>query len=532
MKQFEAVVANVNDLQDGQMQQVCVGETEVLLVRLDGNFHAVAAHCTHYKAPLAEGVLSGNHVICPWHNACFSVVTGDQQEPPGLDSLPRYQVRIEGENIIVSVPEALGLRIPSMAQYNLEADGRTFVILGAGAAGAHAAETLRQAGYQGRIIMVTGENKLPYDRTLLSKDYFIGQVSREQVPLRSSEFYKEHNIEVLLNKQAVSVVPTAKTITFKDGDLLNYDALLLATGGKPRQLNIPGSDLQNLFTLRSFEDTERILAGAKKGAQAVVIGSSFIGMEAASGLTQKGLKVTIVSPESLPFKKILGEEIGQVFQQVHEENGVCFRLEMKVARFEGSGMVEAVILENGERLAADIVVVGIGVQPATEFLAGLDLHPQDQSVPVNEYLCAAEGLYAAGDIASYPDWRTGETTRVEHWRIAAQHGRIAAYNMVGQAVKFMGVPVFWTMQFKFPLRYVGHAEQWDEIIFDGEPQKREFIAFYIKDNQVLAAASSKRDTETAAISELMRLNQMPTAEVLRQGSIDLVGQLHLHRQSS
>ncbi len=532
MKQIEAVVANVNDLQDGQMEQACVGETEVLLARLDGKFHAVGAHCTHYKAPLAEGVLSGNHVICPWHNACFNLVTGDQQEPPGLDSLPRYQVRVEGENVIVSVPEeALGLRTPSMAQHNPEADGRKFVILGAGAAGAHAAETLRHAGYQGQIVMVTYENKLPYDRTLLSKDYFIGQVSRDQVPLRSSDFYKNHNIEVLFNKQAVRVDPTAKTITFKDGDLLNYDALLLATGGKPRQLNIPGTDLQNVFTLRSFEDTERILAVAQKGSRAVVIGSSFIGMEAGAGLTQQGLKVTVVSPDSLPFKKILGEEIGRVFQQVHEENGVTFRLGIKATQFEGNGTVEAVLLENDERLAADIVVVGIGVQPATEFLEGLELHPEDQSVPVDEYLRAAEGLYAAGDIARYPDWRTGEATRVEHWRIAAQHGRIAAYNMAGQAVKFMGVPVFWTMQFKFPLRYVGHAEQWDEIIFDGEPQKREFIAFYVKDNQVLAAATSQRDTETAAISELMRLNQMPTAEALRHGSIDLVGQLHLHDQS-
>ena len=527
MKQLEAVVANVNDLQDGKMRQVCVGETEVLLTRLEGKFYAVGAHCTHYQAPLAEGVLSENHVICPWHNACFSVVTGDQKEPPGLDSLPRYPVRVEGENVIVSVPaQAAEVRIPSMAQYNPDTDGRTFVILGAGAAGAHAAEALREAGYQGRIIMVTREDNLPYDRTWLSKDYFIGKVSRDQLPLRSSEFYKDHNIEILFNKEAVRVDATAKTITFKASDSLKYDALLLATGGKPRQLDVPGTvELQNIFTLRSCEDTDRILAAAKKGSQAVVIGSSFIGMEAAAGLRQQGLNVTVVSPDSLPFKKILGEEIGQVFQQVHQENGVSFRLGMKAARFEGNGKVEAVILDNHERLAADLVVVGIGVQPATKFLEGVALHPEDQSVPVDDYLCAAEGLYAAGDIARYPDWRTGEATRIEHWRIAAQQGRIAAYNMAGQTVKFKGVPVFWTMQFQFPLRYVGHAEQWDEIIFDGDPQKREFIAFYLKGNQVMAAATSQRDTETAAISELMRLNQMPTAEALRKGSLDLVGQL-------
>lgn len=523
MKQLEAIVAKINDLQDGEMQQVSVGDIDVLLARVDGKFRAVGAYCSHYQAPLAEGVLSGERIVCPWHNACFNVATGDRQEPPGLDSLTRYQVRVEGENVIVCVPEvAQGLRTPAMAQYNLEADGRTFAILGAGAAGAHAAETLREVGYQGRVVMVTSEDQLPYDRTWLSKDYFIGQVAREQVPLRSSEFYKDHSIEVLLNKQAVRVDVGAKIISFKDGDTLNYDALLLATGGKPRQLDVPGKELQNIFTLRSFEDTDRILATAHKGARAVVIGSSFIGMEAAAGLTQQGLKVTVVAPGSLPFKKILGEEIGRVFQQVHEEQGVSFRLGRKATQFAGNTKVEAVILDNGERLVADIVVVGIGVQPATEFLEGVELHPEDRSVPVDEYLCAAPGLFAAGDIARYPDWLTGKATRIEHWRLAAQQGQVAAHNMIGQTVKFMGLPVFWTMQFKFPLRYVGHAEEWDEIIFDGAPEKREFIAFYIKNERVLAAATSQRDTETAAISELMRLNQMPTPAALRNGSVDLV----------
>lgn len=526
MQQLEAVVAKVNDLQDGEMRQVSVGETDVLLTRVDGSFHAVGAHCSHYQAPLVDGVLSGNHVVCPWHNACFNIMTGEQQEPPGLDSLPCYQVKIEGENVIVSVPETSGLRTPPMAQYNPDVDGRTFVILGAGAAGAHAAETLRKAGYQGRIVMVTREDRLPYDRTWLSKDYFISKVSRDQMPLRSAQFYQEHNIKVLLNKQAVRVDAAAKTITFQDGDSLSYEALLLATGGKPRQLSVPGADLQNVFTLRSFADTEQILAAAEQASQVVVVGSSFIGMEAASGLTQRGLKVTVVSPESLPFKKILGEEIGRVFQQVHEANGVSFRLEMKVAQFEGDRKVGTVVLDNGDRIATDLVVVGIGVQPATDFLEGVALHPEDQSVSVDKYLCAAEGLYAAGDIARYPDWRTGAATRVEHWRIAAQQGRIAAYNMIGQPTEFRGVPVFWTMQFNFPLRYVGHAEQWDEMIIDGDLQKREFIAFYVKDNRVLAAVTSQRDTDTAAIFELMRLNQMPAPEVLRKGNFNLVKQLH------
>ena len=529
MKQIEAVVANINDLNDGEMRQVAVGETEILLTRLDGKFHAVGAHCSHYKAPLAEGVLSGHHVVCPWHNAYFDVTSGDQLEPPGLDSLACYQVRIEDENVIVSVPEkTTGLRSPAMAQFNPDADKRTFVILGAGAAGVHAAETLRVAGYQGRIVMITQDDRLPYDRTKLSKDYFIGETSSEEMPLRSPDFYKEHAIEVLLNKRVEQVQTTAKAITFSgsdagaSGDSLNYDALLVATGGKPLQLDIPGADLQNILTLRSFDDTDRILTLSKQKGQAVVIGSSFIGMETAAGLSQHGLQVTVVSPDSVPFKKTLGEEIGKIFQQVHEENGVSFKFGRKAVQFEGNDKVETVILDNGDRLKADIVIVGIGVQPATEFLEGIDLHPKDGSVVVDEYLRAADGIYAAGDIARYPDWRTNEPLRVEHWRVAAQQGRIAAHNMAGKAVKFRGLPLFWTMQFKFPLRYIGHAESWDEIIVDGDLQKPEFIAFYVKNNQVLAVATSQKDTETAAISELMRLNQTLTVEELRRGTVDLI----------
>ncbi|MFB2772033.1 FAD-dependent oxidoreductase [Pelatocladus sp. BLCC-F211] len=516
MKQIEAVVANVNDLNDGEMRQVCVGETEILLSRIDEKFYAVGAHCAHYGAPLAEGALSGHHVVCPWHNACFDVTTGDQLQPPGLDSLACYQVRVEGENVIVSVAEqTTGLRSPAMAQFNPDIDGRTFVILGAGTAGIHAALSLRVAGYQGRIVMITQEDKLPYDRTKLSKAYLTGKASSEEMPLQSPDFFSEHAIEVLLNKRVEQVQTTTKAIAFTDGDSLTYDALLVATGGKPRQLDIPGADLQNVFTLRSFADGDRILTAIKQKKQAVVIGSSFIGMETAAGLTQQGLQVTVVSPDSVPFKKSLGEQIGKIFQQVHEENGVSFKLGRKAVRFEGSDKIEAVILDNGDRLSADIVIVGIGVQPATDFLEGVNLHPKDSSVVVDEYLRATDGIYAAGDIARYPDWRTGESIRVEHWRVAAEQGRIAAQNMAGKAVKFKGLPFFWTMQFKFPLRYVGYAQTWDEIVVDGDLQKQQFIAYYIKSDQVLAVATSHRDKETAAISELMRLNQMPTLEQLQ-----------------
>ncbi len=523
MSPIEAIVAQINDLQSGDKRQVVVGETEVLLLRVNDNFYALGAFCTHNQAPLVQGVINGDHIVCPWHNASFNLTTGDQQEPPGLDSLPRYPLRIEGENIIVSVPENdSGKRTPEMVSYAPAVDGRTFVILGAGAAGTHAAETLRVAGYQGRIVMITRDDKLPYDRTTLSKNYFTGKLKSEQILLRSPEFYQQHGIEVQLNQSVKSVDVKAKTITFANAETLKYDSLLLATGGQPRQLDVPGAELENIFTLRSFADSDRILAAVKKDAAAVVIGSSFIGMELASGLTQKGMKVTVVSSDSLPFGKILGKELGQLFHQVHEENGVKFHMGRKVEKIEGDGAVKTVVLDNGDRLAADMVIVGIGVQPVTNYLEGIGLHPKDQSVPVDEYLCAADGVYAAGDIARYPDWRNDGSIRIEHWRIAAQHGRIAAYNMAGKPTKFRGVPVFWSMQYQFPLRYVGHATEWDEVIVDGKLEERKFIAFYVKDNQVLAAASSKRDTETAAIEELMRLQKMPTADELRSGQFEQI----------
>ncbi len=322
-----------------------------------------------------------------------------------------------------------------------------------------------------------------------------------------------------------------KVITVETGETLTYDSLLIATGGQPRLLTVPGADLGNVFTLRSVADSDAILEAAQSAKQAVVVGSSFIGMEVASGLAQKGIHVTVVSPTSLPFEKTLGSELGRLFYQVHEEKGVSFQMGRKVKQLEGEGTVQTVVLDNGDRVVADLVVVGIGVQPVTDFIAGIDLDPKDQSVPVDEYLCAAEGVYAAGDIARYPDWHTSDSMRVEHWRIAAQHGRIAAHNMAGKPTKFRGVPVFWSMQFQFPIRYVGHATEWDELIIDGDLDRREFIAFYVKNNQVVAAASSKRDTETAAIAELLRLDQMPKPDELRQGQFRMKYPALLEHQS-
>ena len=521
MNYKEVAVAGTSDLKDGEMKQVSAGETNILLALVKGEYYALGAACTHYGAPLADGVLNGKRIVCPWHHACFNVSTGNREEPPAMDSLPRYDVRAEDGRVWVRVPdEAQDRRPPTMASPD-DVDKRVFVILGGGAAGYSAAQTLREDGFEGRILMITRENRLPYDRPNLSKDYLQGHAEPEWMPLRPQEFFDEHGIEVMFGREATRVDAASKTITFSDGVEQRYDALLVATGGVPRSLSTPGADLENVFLLRSYADADAIIEAATSASRAVVIGGSFIGMEVATSLIERGCSVTVVAPGSVPFEKVLGAEIGGMFQRLHESHAIQFRLGATAARFEGEGKVAAVILDNGERLDADLVVVGIGVTPATGFLEGVTLHA-DGGVVVDKHLRAADSLYAAGDIAWFPAPLTGERQRIEHWRTALQQGKAAASNMAGKEVAYSAVPFFWTQQFDARLSYVGHAEGWDDIIVDGDVASRDFLAFFVKENRVVAVAGLNRDREMAAIEELMRQDRLPTPDQLRSGQIKLV----------
>lgn len=304
----EIAIAKVSDLQNGQMQQIAVGDSQILLSRIDDKFYATGAFCTHYGAPLAKGFLCQERIVCPWHNACFNAKSGEQQEPPGLDSLPTFSVRVEKEQIFVQMPDEIPQkRTLSMSQSNSQLDKRVFVILGAGAAGTAAVERLRQKGFQGRVILVSAEEKLPYDRTKLSKDYLGGKTKEDALPLRSCEFYEQHDIELRFGQVVTKVDALSKMLTFGDGSSLKFDSLLLATGGKARKLDIPGSDLAGIFTVRQIEDVNAILEATQNAKKVLVIGSSFIGMEAAASLNKQGLEVTVVSPNDVPFKKVLGK---------------------------------------------------------------------------------------------------------------------------------------------------------------------------------------------------------------------------------
>jgi apoptosis-inducing factor 3 len=522
MKTKEIVLARTDELQDGEMKAFSVGENKVLLSKIAGDFYAVGGVCPHYGAALDEGILHDGTIVCPWHYAFYDAKTGDLKEPPSLDSLPRYEVVIEGQNVVVKLPGVIpDRRVPTMSRRNFKADKRIFAIVGAGAAGNAAAQTLREDGFEGRIVMITYENSFPYDRPMLSKEFMEGSAAPDLLPLRSETFYQDHDIELMFGSKVARVDIPAKLITFENGESLAYDAILVTSGGVPKPLAVPGAELGNIFTLRSFEDAKQIVKAAEKASHVGIIGSGFIGMEIAHSLTKRNLPLTVITPEQTPFQNVLGKEIGKMFQVLHEKAGVRFRMGAKVARFEGTTSVQSLVLVSGERIEADLVIAGVGVRPACDFLHGIDLLP-DGSVTVDEFFCAAKDLYAAGDIATFPLPYTGEKVRIEHWRTAQQQGRVAGHNMAGKKMAYASVPFFWTNQVDLYFRYVGHAKEWDDIIIQGDVVSQDFIAYYVKNDRVIAAAGNNREKEMAAIEELMRLNAMPGPQELRSGAIDLL----------
>lgn len=525
-------VASILDLSDDEMKQVTVGGTDILLSRIDGAFYACGAHCTHYGAPLADGVLHDGCVVCPWHHARFDVRTGALADPPALDALPRYAVRVEGDDVFVTVPDEAE-QTPEGAAYRESggappspvdegADGRLFAIVGAGAAGGIAAETLRAAGFRGRIVLITQEAERPYDRTALSKGLLGGEVGDEALPLRDDEFYRQRGIEVMTARSVARLDARAREIHFIDGEPLRYDCALVATGGAPRRLSVSGADADGVYTLRSHADARHIVRAAKAGQRAVVIGSSFIGMETAAHLRQRGLAVTVVSKDRMPFEAVLGQAVGRLLQQEHEAHGVRFHLGAEVERIETAEGGLRVVLQQGGVAEGDLVVVGIGVTPAAGFLEGVERHERDGGVLVDRQLRATEGLWAAGDIAHFPSPQTGDRIRVEHWRVAQQHGRVAAYGMAGREATYDGVPFFWSGQFDVRPRYLGHADAWDDVVVDGDLDAKDFIAYYVQDGRVLAACGVGRDRAMAALHALMLAGEAPSAAAVRGGFDPLV----------
>ena len=501
-----ADVAELNAIAPGGMLAVQHEGETVLLLRDGDQVRAVGGICPHAGGPLAEGVRHGDRIICPWHKAAFCTRSGKVLDPPAIDSLPRYDTRIEAGRVLLADPE------PPKPQTQAAADSRCFVIAGAGAAGAAAAQTLREEGFGGRILMLDTANRVPYDRTLLSKYALSGEKGAEKTPLQSQSFYRDHKIE-RRTAEIVRVDATAKRIVCADGSIIPYDAALLATGATPIMPQIQGIGLDGVFSLRSRADADAILRQAERSTRAVVLGASFIGMEVAASLRERGLDVTVVGKEARPFEHQLGSTIGSAFVSLHEREGVEFRLGSEVAALQGDRAVAGVTLKDGTQLAADLVVIGFGVKPATGYAEALNRR-DDGGIVVDANLSAAPGLFAAGDIASFPYRGEGQPIRVEHWRVALQHGALAARNMLSQSLAYDAVPVFWTIQYMKRLDYVGHATEWDSQVIHGDLSKPEFLAYFIKDGLVVAGAGLGRDKDMAALIELFTRRRRWTADEL------------------
>jgi apoptosis-inducing factor 3 len=462
----------------------------VLLVRQGDEWFAIGAVCSHYGGPLGEGLVVGDTVRCPWHHACFSLRTGDAIRPPALHSVACYRVEVAGGTVRVA-----GKISAKPAQTLARRDGlpASVVIVGGGAAGDNAAATLRHEGYGGPITIVDPDVDAPYDRPNCSKDYLAGNAPEDWLPLRPPDWDRDRGIERLRGRRVMALRPRDRRVELDDGTAREYGALLLATGATPVRLG-PEVDRGGVpvHYLRSLRDSRAIIADAREGARAVVIGASFIGLEVAASLRARKLEVDVVAPDRRPLERVMGPQLGDFIRSLHEEHGVRFHLEHKPAEIGGG----QVALDSGERLPADLVVVGIGVRPNIELAqaAGLAV---DRGVTVNERLeTSAPGIYAAGDIARWPDPLTGEQVRVEHWVVAERQGQTAARNMLGFGRRFDAVPFFWSQHYDVSINYVGHAERWDVLDVEGDPAARDCAVWFRRGDRTYAVATIFRDKES------------------------------------
>jgi NADPH-dependent 2,4-dienoyl-CoA reductase/sulfur reductase-like enzyme len=408
-------------------------------------------------------------------------------------------------------------------------DDRTFVMVGAGAAGNAAAETLRREGFAGRIVLVTAESVLPYDRPTLSKELMAGEAKPEWLPLHDAGFYDDRGIELMTGRRVAGIDPAERVIEFEDGDQLSFDKALLATGATPRNLDIPGADLEGYFLLRSRADAEAIDAALEGAETAVIIGASFIGMEVGWGLRQRGLDVHVVAPENVPMSRIFGEAVGKWLHEKHEEAGVQFHLGATPEEVRGNGAVEEVLLSNGQTLPADLVVAGVGVRPAVGFLEGSGLL-RDGVVPVDATLqTEAEDIYAAGDIALVPSHYSGESHRIEHWTVAERQGQHAARAMLGSDELYKEIPFFWTHQADASITHIGYPGETDEVVVRGEVGDGEWLIGFYANGRLRAAACKWMDREILSLMELMKAGKEIPADVLADPSTDLVGMLETVR---
>jgi apoptosis-inducing factor 3 len=469
---------SVDDLQEGLPLLGHVGAEAVVLVRSEGRHFAVGASCTHYGGPLAEGVVGQGTVRCPWHHACFDLRTGLAVRSPAFAPIACYAVEVGDGRVRVTerMPE------PS-AKGSVPGGPGSIVIVGAGAAAFAAADTFHRRGFGGRVTVIGGEDTGPVDRPNLSKDYLAGKAPEDWIPLAMPS-----DVTLRTGTRVTDVETRERSVRLADGSAVPWDALLLATGAEVVRLEVPGSDLPHVHTLRTLADSKAIIAGAQGARRAVVVGAGFIGLEVAASLRERGLEVDVVAPVS-SLGKIMGPDVGAFVESLHRDHGVSLRIGDGVASISKA----AVSLTSGQELAADLVVVGIGVRPATGLAerAGLRV---ERGVLVDERLqTSAPGVYAAGDVARWPDSRFGGPIRVEHWVVAERMGAAAARSILGDAEPFRDVPFFWSAHYDVTIAYVGHAERWDRIDVHGSLDALDVTLAYREGDRTRAIVTIGRD---------------------------------------
>jgi len=470
----------------------------VLLARHRGEIFAVGATCPHYGGPLAEGIVADGTIRCPWHHAAFDLATGGVVRPPARDGISCWRVETAGGVVRVGAG-----RTADRSRTGASAKGdepESVVILGGGAAGAYAAETLRREGYRGPVTLIDAGPVAPYDRPNLSKDYLAGTAPEEWIPLRPDAFYSEHGIDLVLGRRALSLDPGGRRLFLDDGSSRSFGTLLIATGANPVRLEFPEAG-QPVHYLRTLADSRAIIEAARHATSAVVLGASFIGLEVAASLRARGLPVTVVAPEWQPMERLLGPELGDFIMTVHREQGVDFRLGQTATAVSS----RRVTTSRHEQLRADLVVAGVGVRPDVELAERAGL-ATDRGILVNEYLeTSAPGIFAAGDVARYPDPYTGERIRIEHWVVAQRQGQAAARNILGAHERYRAVPFFWSRHYDVAINYVGHAERWDEVTIDGSLSDRDATVTYLRSGRPLAIATVGRDAAGLRAEHAMEL---------------------------
>ncbi|MBS0577382.1 MAG: FAD-dependent oxidoreductase [Proteobacteria bacterium] len=465
-----------------------VGEQAVLLARLGDEVVAVGADCTHYGGALDQGLIVGETVRCPLHHACFSLRTGQALAAPAFDAIACWRVEQVGDRYFVREAKTAEAATPCAHE---QGGPERIVIVGGGAAGFAAAEMLRRRGFAGSVVMLSADADAPCDRPNLSKDYLAGQAPEEWIPLRPAEFYAEQRIDLRLGVNVERIDLAAREVIARGGERFAYDRLLLATGAEPIRLPIPGAEQPHVFTLRSLADSRALIARAATARSAVVLGSGFIGLEVAAALNARGVQVHVVSLDARPLERVLGAALGDLLQGLHEGHGERFHMQTSIARIDA----DRVILSNGTVLAADLVVLGIGVKPRVELAAAAGL-AVDRGILVDARLqTAVAGVYAAGDVARWPGGPDGQSARVEHWVVAERQGQVAAANMLGADETYRDVPFFWSAHHELTVRYAGYAPEWDEVLIEGDLAAHDALLRYRKHGKTLAVAAIGRDRQ-------------------------------------